>query len=234
MDSPSQNTTHIMQFFSKLTLFEGVSPDILEKITRGSRLKEAPKGTFLFLKGDPADAVYLVREGVILIHIESLDGRALVMNEIHPGDCCGELGVLTGQPHSANAEAMLDSEVLVIPGSLFINLVEKEFSLALQLLKVTALRLQASSRREESLAFFDARERLAHLLLNLDQQSKEKGYITLSQEELAQRTGMTRQTVAAILGDWRRNGWLLTGRGHIVILNRGALNLMVENLEIPL
>ena len=114
------------------------------------------------------------------------------------------------------------------------NMALKEASLARQLLKLTALRLQASSRREESLAFFDARERLARTLLSLDQLSKARGYITLSQEELAQRTGMTRQTVAAVLGDWRRNGWLLTGRGHIVILNRGALHLMVENLEIPL
>ena len=234
MDSPSEKTALTIQYLRSLPLLEGISQDSLEIIARGSRIKLATKGAFLFLKGDTADAVYLVREGAILIHIESLDGRALVINEISAGDCCGELGVLTGQPHSANAEAIVDSEVLVIPGSIFNDLVEKESSLALQMLKVTALRLQASSRREEALAFYDARERLARLLLYLDKLTKEKGYITLSQEELAQRTGLTRQTVAAVLGDWRRNGWLLTGRGHIVILNRGALHLLVENLETPL
>ncbi|HEX9018772.1 MAG TPA: helix-turn-helix domain-containing protein, partial [Anaerolineaceae bacterium] len=54
---------------------------------------------------------------------------------------------------------------------------------------------------------------------------EERGYITISQEELAQRSGLIRQTVAKTLGQWRRKGWLLTGRGHIVLLNQNALRL---------
>jgi CRP/FNR family cyclic AMP-dependent transcriptional regulator len=234
MDSAIENSASIPQFLNSLPLFERVSPGSQEMIVKGCRIKLAPRGTFLFLRGDPADAVYILREGAILIHIESLEGRALVINEIGKGDCFGELGVLTGQPHSANAEAFADSEVLVIPALIFNYLIENEAGFVLELLRITALRLMASSRREESLAFMDARERLARLLLQLDKQTKDKGYITLSQEELAQRTGLTRQTVAAILGEWRRNGWLLTGRGYIVILNRGAMNLLVENLETSL
>ncbi|MFN2160389.1 MAG: helix-turn-helix domain-containing protein, partial [Anaerolineales bacterium] len=57
----------------------------------------------------------------------------------------------------------------------------------------------------------------------LDIENAEKGYMTLSQEDLAQRTGLTRQTVAKILGRWRRAGWLLTGRNRIMLLNREAL-----------
>ena len=45
----------------------------------------------------------------------------------------------------------------------------------------------------------------------------------MSQEELAQRTGLTRQTVARLLGDWRRHDWLLTGRGRIMLLNRALI-----------
>jgi CRP-like cAMP-binding protein len=51
----------------------------------------------------------------------------------------------------------------------------------------------------------------------------EKGYITISQEELAERTGQTRQTVAKALGRWRRSGWLITGRGRIMLLKHAAL-----------
>ena len=51
----------------------------------------------------------------------------------------------------------------------------------------------------------------------------DKGYVTTSQEELANGTGLIRQTVAKALGKWRRDGWLKTGRGRIVILNRKAL-----------
>jgi CRP-like cAMP-binding protein len=83
----------------------------------------------------------------------------------------------------------------------------------------------------KALAFYDAQQRLARQLLNLDQLAQDIGYITLSQEELATRVGLTRQTVAAILGRWRRSGWLLTGRGHIVLLNRRELSLLVQSGE---
>lgn len=69
----------------------------------------------------------------------------------------------------------------------------------------------------------DASARLAQLLLQLNDQASDVGYITVSQDELARRTGLTRQTVAKSLGRWRRLGWLLTGRGKIVLLNLKAL-----------
>ncbi len=134
---------------------------------------------------------------------------------------------MTRQPRSTSAEAIVDSAVLLIPGDVFQAMLEQEPSLALHLLEITARRLQKSSRREEALAFHDAQQRLARQLLQMDQLASGKGYLTISQEELAQRTGLTRQTVATILGRWRRLGWLLTGRGHIVLLNRRELNLLI-------
>ena len=97
-----------------------------------------------------------------------------------------------------------------------------EPGLARRILDLTANRLRGSSERESALAFLDAQARLARLLLQLEEQAAEKGYVTISQEELAQRTGQTRQTVAKALGRWRRAGWLITGRGHIMLLRREA------------
>jgi CRP-like cAMP-binding protein len=66
------------------------------------------------------------------------------------------------------------------------------------------------------------------MLLQLDRQASAEGYLTIGQEELAQRVGLTRQTVAKTLGKWRRAGWLITGRGKIVLLNRAALRRQAE------
>jgi CRP-like cAMP-binding protein len=148
-----------------------------------------------------------------------------------PGDCLGELSALTGQPRSTSAEAILDSEVLLIPPDVFLLVLKQEPQFALRLLEITARRLQDSSRREEALAFHDAEQRLAGLLLAVDAATRAMGYVRLSHEELARRAGLTRQTVSTILGRWRRRGWLLTGRGHIVLLNRRELNLLIGKLE---
>ena len=109
-----------------------------------------------------------------------------------------------------------------LPRQAFLGILEAEPALARRILELTANRLRGSSERESALAFLDAQARLARLLLQLEQQAPEKGYVTISQEELAQRTGQTRQTVAKALGRWRRAGWLITGRGHIMLLKREA------------
>jgi CRP/FNR family transcriptional regulator, cyclic AMP receptor protein len=231
MRQPSSPTA-IRRFLSSLPLFEEVSSASLDELARVSIIRAAPKGTFLFFQDDPVQGVYLVRRGAVAIRLENPDGRELVINEMGPGDCFGELGILTGQPRSTGAEAIVDSEVLFIPNQAFEAILTKEPALALRLLEITAQRLINSSKREEALAFHDAQQRLASLLLQLDAQSNEKGFLSLSQEELAQRAGLTRQTVATILGGWRRRGWLLTGRGNIVLLNRSELDSIGQNQEI--
>jgi CRP-like cAMP-binding protein len=230
VSQPARNES-ILQFLSSHPLFDGIRQGNLEELARTSSFKPVPKGSFLFFQYDPAKAFYLVSKGSIAIQLDNLDGRELVINEMKAGDCFGELGLLTEQTHSTSAGAMVDSVVLAIPCDPFLSVLKQEPLLALRLLEITARRLQDSSRREEALAFHDAQQRLAGLLLALDAANSEKGYLSLSQEELAQRAGLTRQTAAAILGRWRRSGWLLTGRGHIVLLNRRELNRLVPSQE---
>ena len=232
IENRTASTASILQFLSSQPLFEGINPTSLTRLAKASRLISAPKGSFIFFQGDPADAAYMVWRGVIAIRLENPDGREMVINDMSIGNCFGELALLTDEPRSTSAEALVDSELLLIPKFAFMAALEQEPSLALRLLELTARRLQNSSKREEALAFHDAEQRLASQLLHLNEIAKDKGYLTLSQDELATRVGLTRQTVATILGRWRRSGWLLTGRGHIVVLNRRELSLLVQSQEV--
>jgi CRP-like cAMP-binding protein len=231
MDTQPIRNDMTLQFLQKLDLFEGVSQNGLETIAGVCRCKQIPKGTYIFFQGDPANMVFLVWQGAIAIQLEDPEGRELVINEMKPGDCFGELGIITAQPRSTSAEAIVDTDLLLIPGSVFNAVLEKEPSLVRHLLDINAQRLQNSSKREEALAFHDAKQRLARQLLLLDELASDKGYLTYSQEDLAQRAGLTRQTVTTILGHWKTRGWLLTGRGHIVLLNRKALKLLAQAVE---
>ncbi len=188
------------------------------------------KGEILFFQSDPSEAAYIVRTGNISIILNSPDGREMVINEMHSGDLFGELGILTKKSRSTSAIARTKSELLVIPRQVFLNVIEKEPHLAMHMLEVTAQRLQMSGKRESALAFMDAQARLARLLLELEEKEQDKGYVTISQEELAHHTGLIRQTVAKAVGKWRREGWLITGRGRILILNKKALEDMESNL----
>jgi len=124
------------------------------------------------------------------------------------------------------------SEVFVIPRDDFLAATEAEPKLMRRLLETTARRLRTSSERESALAFLDAPARLARVLLDLDLQATDDGFITIGQEELAQHVGLARQTAAKTLGQWRRAGWLVAGRGKIVLLNRAALRRLAEESEL--
>jgi CRP/FNR family transcriptional regulator len=210
-------------FLGKIPFFADLSEASLQVLARASIFVRVEKGQFIFFQDDPSDKAYLVRSGLISIILESLDGRKLVINEMRSGDFFGEVGLLTKQSRSSSAIARTDGELLALPRQAFISVMDMEPALVRRMLEMTAVRLRESSERESALAFLDAQGRLARLLLQLGRQELEKGYITISQEELAERTGQTRQTVAKALGRWRRAGWLITGRGRIMLLKHAEL-----------
>lgn len=221
-----------LEFLGKNPLLSELSEASLNTLARECIFRHIEKGEIIFFQSDNSDKAYIVRSGDISIILNSSDGREMVINEMHSGDLFGELGILTKKSRSTSAIARTDSELLVIPSRVLLKIIEKEPLLAIRILEITADRLQMSGKRESALAFLDAQARLARLLLELEEQEQEqdKGYVTISQEELAHHTGLIRQTVAKVLGKWRRAGWLITGRGRILILNRKELEQLEENL----
>jgi CRP-like cAMP-binding protein len=230
MRAKGEIVSEILGFLASIPLLSKLSESSSLLLARECRFRHLEKGEVLFFQSDPSDSAYVVRTGNISIILDSPDGREMVINEMQRGDLFGELGILTKKSRSTTAVARTKGELLVIPGQVLLDIVENESQFALQMLEVTANRLQMSGKRESALAFMDAQARLARLFLELEKQEQDRGYITISQEELAHHTGLIRQTVAKALGKWRRNGWLITGRGRILILNRKALEALESNL----
>ena len=229
MQSSENPVYEARSFLGKIPLLADISEASLQTLVQAHKFIRIEKGQFIFLQDDPSEKAYVVRSGLISIILESLDGRKLIINEMHSGDFFGEVGLLTKRSRSSSAIARTDSELLVLPRSAFMSILEAEPALVRRLLELTAIRLRESSERESALAFLDAQGRLARLLLQLGRQELEKGYITISQEELAERTGQTRQTVAKALGRWRRAGWLITGRGRIMLLKHAAFTHLEQD-----
>ena len=232
MTTRSAPVAEILKFLGSVHAFSKLSESSLLLLARSGRFEHLAKGEILFFQSDPSESAYTVRSGKISIVLTNSDGREMVINEMQAGEMFGELGLLTKKPRSTSAVARSNCELFVVPRQVFLRMVEDEPSLVRLILEMTADRLQMSGKRESALAFLDAQARLARLLLELEEQEQHKGYVTISQDELADRTGLIRQTVAKALGKWRRAGWLITGRGRILILNRKALEDLESNLLI--
>ncbi len=227
MKGRGASTTEILEILDNLSLFSNLEQSAGQSLASASRVWRVDKGEILFFQSDMPEAAYVVLAGRVSIVLDSPDGREMVIDEMRAGEIFGEVGLLTKKSHSAGAIAQQNSTVLVIPSEAFLAAVDQDRHLARRLLDIAAHRLHRSAAREMGLAFLDAQVRLARHILLLEQLEQDKGYVTASQEDLARGTGLIRQTVAKALGNWRRQGWLLTGRGRILILNRKAL----EGLE---
>lgn len=223
-----QSSLNVAALLKSVSLFANLGDSTLALVARVCHPRDIPKGKFVFCQGDPADAAFIISSGLISIILGAPDGRELVINEMRAGDCFGELGLLTGGSRTASAMARERSQLIVIPRDEFLRQMQAQPELMQSLLATTAERLRASSERESALAFLDVPARLTRILLELDRRASKDGFVTISQEELAQRIGATRQTTAKILGRWRRKGWIITGRGKIVVLNHAALKQVMD------
>jgi len=139
-------------------------------------------------------------------------------------ECFGELSLLAGSNRSASAIALEASEVVVIPRDAFLSELERQPSLMRQLIELLARRLLASTEREIALAFFSAPARLARVLLRLHSAQADQQPLRISQSNLALRTGISRQSVVVVLGQWRRQGWIQTTRNKISLLDLDVLH----------
>lgn len=221
--------SELRAFLVTVPIFADLDDRALDSLARVSHISRLAKGQYLFFQDDPGEAAYVVHKGTIAIVFTTADGRELVINEMLVGDCFGELALLLGEPRSAGAVAREASEVVRIPRIDFLAEVETQPKLMRQLLETVAGRLVSSGERESALAFLNAAARVARFLIHRAQQEGETSdLVTISQEELAQYIGVTRQTVAKILGQWRRSGWIITGRGKIMLVDFKELIRLAE------
>jgi CRP/FNR family cyclic AMP-dependent transcriptional regulator len=200
-------------------LLRSVTARDLEPVAAASRLRSVRRGQVLFTTGDPSDTVILVISGRVKVVVRSADGAELTLTVVQPGGMLGELSVADGGPRSADAEALDDCRLLLVPNDLIAELSSRVPSVTQALMSSIAATLRRLTDAASDLVFLDLPRRVAKVLLG--QPRGEDGVIELkmSQEELAHQVGGSRQSVNAALRGFERRGWIEV-RDRAVILRQ--------------
>src|SRR5262245_37393149 len=111
-------------------LFRAVSRSTLEPIRNALDEATLPAGGCLFAEGDPGDALYVVSEGRLLAEVRSARGEVIGVGEFEPGQCVGEMALLTGRPRTATITAQTDARLVRLPKEAFERLVDDAPELA--------------------------------------------------------------------------------------------------------
>lgn len=181
-------------------------------------------GHHLFMQDDEADRVYGVIDGTIEIAIYSEGGRKLVANIETEKSLIGEIGALDGGLRTATATCLTDATLVSVSRRQLFDRIEAHPRLASAMIEVLCARLRWVSAELGDQALLKIEARLAKRLLLLCKLIQdETGWIGISQSELAEFLGATRESVNKTLTDWRRLGVIEIRRGGLKVLNQAAL-----------
>ena len=188
------------------------------------------KGEDLFLEGDDGDHLYVIIDGKIKLGTKSVDGRENLLSILGPGEMFGELSLFDPGPRTSTATAVTDARLLSLGHDQVIPWVKEDPEVSLQLLARLAQRLRRTNEAVGDLVFSDVPGRVAKALIDLGQRfgtQKDDGLHVnhdLTQEELAQLVGASRETVNKALADFAGRGWLRLEARAVVILDSERLS----------
>jgi CRP-like cAMP-binding protein len=208
-------------------LFRELGPDVLGRLATYATTRTISRGTTLFAKGDPGDCLYAVVKGSMQVMVPSLEGKNAVVNLIGEGGILGEIALLDGHPRTADAIAFSDCTLMVIERREFIPLLRDNPDVMLRLLEVLCARLRRTTEQVEDLMFLDLQSRLAKTLLRLSTMAGCDGAIEISQSDLGQFVGLSREMINKQLQIWAKDDWIRLDRRKITVLNKGALERIV-------
>ena len=205
-------------------LFAGLDDEQLDHIAAAGDVYSLQRNVVLFEEGAEPHEFCLVLAGRIAIAQESEDGRESLLALMSPGELFGELGFLDGQDRSAQARALEESEVLVVPYAELRLLYENHPTALWSAVQLLARRLRATDRALSDTVFLDVMGRTAKRLLDMAGDNDEFE-MPLTQEELASMVGASRERVNKAIHAFVRLGWITHDHRNYQITNRKNLTL---------
>lgn len=210
-------------------LFEGLDEVSAGHLRDAMTRRTIPRGHVVFREGQPGDRLFVVLDGKVKISRSASDGRENMLALLGPGELFGELSLFDPGPRTATATALTDATLASLDHEELRPWLRARPEVGEQLLAALAQRLRRTNAAMADLVFSDVPGRVAKALLDLagrfgsETADGTRVQHDLTQEELAQLVGASRETVNKALADFATRGWLRLDGRSVVLMNRDRL-----------
>ncbi|WP_420584341.1 Crp/Fnr family transcriptional regulator [Ruegeria sp.] len=188
------------------------------------------RGEVLFEQGDEGDALYAILEGTLEVSFLAMSGRKLSLTLMRPGEVFGEIALFDNGPRTATIAAAEPSRVLRVRRGDVMNQIRQHPDLAVDMIRLAGVRMRWMGSQLNEQVFLPMPIRLARKLLHLSGlQDDPSTRITLSQSELAEFVGATREAVSKTISTWKRDNVVEASRGGLMIQDFEALRELAES-----
>lgn len=209
-------------FLAQSDIFRHLNATEISELDRITNVITCLPGRVFYRPGETGSVLFLLKTGRVQLYHLSTDGRKLITATLETGACFGEMPLIGQGMHNSFAEAVEDSRICVMSKSDVEHLLIRKPTVALALLQVVGQRLVQLEAQLIDTTFKGTQARLAMLLLQLARPHGKNGTEEtvvqgLSHEELAERLGVSRETVSVALRNLKESGAIELGRKHITI-----------------
>ncbi|MCV7253120.1 Crp/Fnr family transcriptional regulator [Mycolicibacterium fluoranthenivorans] len=210
-------------------IFQGVAPDAAAALIAQLQQVSFPRGHAVFVEGEPGDRLYIITEGKVKIGRRTADGRESLITVMGPADMFGELALFDPGPRTSTVTTLTEVKAVTMDREALHAWVMGRPEIAEQLLRVLARRLRRTNSALSDLIFTDVPGRVAKQLLDIAKRfGRPEGNVLhvtheLTQEELAQLVGASRETVNKALSDFAQRGWIKLQGKTILIYDSARL-----------
>jgi CRP/FNR family cyclic AMP-dependent transcriptional regulator len=221
-----------VELLRRVPLLSGLSQAELASVAELAQRKRYESRDIVVQMSDPGGELFVIVNGHLKVVSAGADGRDTALGIMGPGDVFGEVSLLDGGPRSATVAALEPCELLVIRREPFLRFLESSPKTAIALLRVLTGYLRRLTERSEDIAFLRVGDRLAKRLAELGEkygQKLQNGDIRivfkLSQQEIGELVGATRESANKQIKAWEQAGLLSQQSGHLVIHDLEGLRL---------
>jgi CRP/FNR family transcriptional regulator, cyclic AMP receptor protein len=204
-------------------LFRELGSEVQSRIAAYATTRNIRRGTAIFSKGDIGSCLFAVCSGTVEVSVLSAEGKNAIVNLINEGEVFGEIALLDGGPRTADAVAFTDCVLMVIERRDFLPLLRERPEITLKLLEVLCARIRRTTEQVEELMFLNVESRLAKTLCRLAESKDSSQRISITQRELGEIVGVSREETNKQLQIWSESGIVRLERGGIVLLQPAAL-----------
>lgn len=187
----------------QVEIFSGLSDPELDIITDSCIARSYPKNTVIINEDDFADSLYVIESGRVKVYCSDKNGKEFIMNTMGIGEYFGELALLDDEKRSASVRTLDKSVFLIMYKDEFNKILDEQPNIARTLIKNLTKRVRKLTSKVKSLALQDVYGRVAQVLTSMAVERNDKMYIDekLTQQDIADRVGASREMVARILKD---------------------------------
>ena len=207
------------QALKTLPLFDQLGEEEICSLSSRVSLKTYPKNTILVSEGDETDSLFIIDTGKVKIYLSDEEGKEVIINILEDGDYFGEVALLDSKPRSASVMTLEEGRLWLISKKDFETWLLQYPQIALLLLRDISKRLRLLTDNVKSLALMDVYGRVARTLLHLAKQKNDKLVIDqkLTQQDIANMVGASREMVSRIMKDLVAGGYVSIERSSIII-----------------